>query len=243
MVTVTFRSVCVNGSSPSVPGSEVEGQPRLLDRDWNNACTFAMDISWAVCGWGREGGQKAYNPYIWIYTVCVYIYIYLDVLPILRLQQALVISFNAKWKVRTGRYVSPVTSHRHFVSSLSTHTHTHIHVIAVLLHCVASLKQTHPHLTEQSWWQQARVGCLVGTFPHVKCQTSLPPLHILLFVDDATLQTQYNILYEAHDYWKITILAAWGDRQTKQSANKCSNTPFSCSFIVRSQSKQPCLES
>lgn len=40
LMVAGFRSVCGEGSSEP---------PCLLDRDWNNACTFAKDISWAVC--------------------------------------------------------------------------------------------------------------------------------------------------------------------------------------------------
>lgn len=48
---------------------------------------------------------------------------HLNVLPILCLQQALVISINAKGEVRAGNNVSPVAPDSHFVPSLSeTHT-------------------------------------------------------------------------------------------------------------------------
>lgn len=40
LMVAGFRSVCGEGSSEP---------PCLLDRAWNNACTFAKDISWEVC--------------------------------------------------------------------------------------------------------------------------------------------------------------------------------------------------
>lgn len=45
---------------------------------------------------------------------------HLDVLPVLFLQQTLVIAFDAECEERTGNNVSPVTSKRHFVPMLST---------------------------------------------------------------------------------------------------------------------------
>lgn len=102
------------------------GQPRLLDMDWNNACTVAKEISWAVCGCEeREGGQKTdINMFLRISTIYCncYCLFYLDVLPILCLQQALIITFNAKGEVRTGNNVSPVAPDSHFVPLLSRHT-------------------------------------------------------------------------------------------------------------------------
>lgn len=48
LMVTGFRSASVDGSSAS--DWEAVGQPRLLDRDRNNSCTFAKEISWAVCG-------------------------------------------------------------------------------------------------------------------------------------------------------------------------------------------------
>lgn len=120
-------------SSASVYGWEVVGQPRLLDRDWNNPCKFAKEISWAVCGcenriddnrqtvmclemctsWFQQWRQKKTE------KLCTF---YLNVLPILCLQQTLVISFNAKGQVRTRNNVSPVSPDGYFVSFLYRHT-------------------------------------------------------------------------------------------------------------------------
>lgn len=54
---------------------------------------------------------------------------HLDVLPILFLQQTLVIGFDAKCEVRAGNDVSPVTSQSHFVPYLSRQNQNLVAVI------------------------------------------------------------------------------------------------------------------
>lgn len=57
--------------------------------------------------------------------------VHLDVLPILFLQQTLVIGLDAKCEVRAGNDVSPVTSQSHFVSFLSRQNQNLVAVILV----------------------------------------------------------------------------------------------------------------
>lgn len=119
LMVAGFRSVCGEGSSASEP-------PCLLDSPWNNACTFAKDISWAVC-MCEEKKQTLVcfpvceQPNFSIISTLQYSTFYLDVLTVLSLQQALVIGFNAKCEVRTGNYVSPIAPDSHFVPFLSRH--------------------------------------------------------------------------------------------------------------------------
>lgn len=117
---------------------------------------------------------------------------YLDVLPILRLQQTHVISFNSKWEIRAGNDVSPVASVRHWVSCLPGCTLMSNSISKSMPSVRFIFKHACTYSTEHSWWEQSWVGYLVDAFPHFKRQSPLPPLFILLFVYDTTLYTNQS---------------------------------------------------
>lgn len=85
--------------------------------------------------------------------------LYLHVLAVLCLEQALVLSLDAEGQVRTGHDVPPVAPERHSVASL----------------------------IENPRGQQAGVAYLVDAFPQLKGQAALPPPDILMLVNDAAL--------------------------------------------------------
>ena len=51
------------------------------------------------------------------------------------------------------------------------------------------------HLPKHSRREQSWIGYLVDTFPHFKRQSLPSPSHILVFVDDATLQTMRTVSF------------------------------------------------
>lgn len=61
LIVTDFRSICGDGSLASVSDWEVVGKPRLLDRDWNNACTLTKEISCAVCGCEKKEGAHCFS--------------------------------------------------------------------------------------------------------------------------------------------------------------------------------------
>lgn len=161
--------------------------------------------------------------------------VHLGVLPVLRLQQALVVRFDAEREVRAGDNVSPVAPDGHFVTSLFRHTQKKNTPLMLWLcapvqqHCV---EQTEADLIVHSGREQTGIIEFVDAFPHFEGHAPLPPSDILLFVDDATLQIEERAQSE-HTVGLRNISHFFGH----------FNTPFSCSFMVRSQSKQPCLAS
>lgn len=103
--------------SPGSAAAALEEQECRAHTAWNSVCTFAKDTSWAVC---RREEKMACMTVFFLQALCCCKFIfYLDVFPILCLQQTLVIGFDAKCEVRAWNDVSPVTSHSHFVPFLS----------------------------------------------------------------------------------------------------------------------------
>lgn len=96
-------------------------------------------------------------------------------------------------------------------------------------HCV---EQTEADLIVHSGREQTGIVQLVDTFPHFEGHAPLPPSGVLVFVDDAALQTEEQAQSE-HTVGLQNVVIFFGHL----------NTPLSCSFMVRSQSKQPSLAS
>lgn len=119
--------------------------------------------------------------------------VHLGVLPILCLQQTLVVRFDAEREVRAGNNVSPVAPDGHFVSSLFRHTQKNNPPLMLWLcalvqrHCV---EQTEADLIVHSGREQTGIVQFVDTFPHFEGHAPLPPSGVLVFVDDAALQIE-----------------------------------------------------
>lgn len=103
--------------------------------------------------------------------------------------------------------------------------------------------QKKTHLTEHSGREQTRIAYLVDTFPHFERQTLFPPSCILLFADDAALQKQKEgpLFSATFKHPNVKLSKTHFNQQKRFTQYKV--TPFSYSFMERSQSKQFFLES
>lgn len=89
------------------------------------------------------------------------------------------------------------------------------------------------HLIEDSGGDQGWIGDLVGALSPLKGQARLPPPHVLVLVDETTLQITGTML----------VKKKGGKARGKEEALNFTRTPFSCSFMETSQSKDPPLQS